>query len=342
MTAAAVQVRDLGFGHGKRPLFSGLNLDLGVQGRGSCTAVVGGSGVGKSTLLRLLAGLERPHTGHVQIGAADSLVFLSQEPVLFEHLNASDNARYLLRARNLQADDRWAQLRDALGLQEVLADGRSVTDLSGGERQRLALMRALLLEPELVLLDEPCAGLDPHLRSGVIEGLNRAVRQSTSTVLYVTHHLDEILLASDQVLYLEASSVKSAVEVFKCPTEEFIAEPPTAMATRFARFPRCNLLRGTATETGFVPSTSPQAGWVAFTPAEICCQVAAPGTPGAVSITMQGVHAWAEVQGQSIAINQSPHTGGAGPRVLILQPGALIYDQDGRHPHRLDAPLQIG
>lgn len=186
-------------------------VDLVVE-QGELLAVLGPSGGGKSTLLRLIAGLERPDAGEIRIGdqvVADAtrrfvpperrrvgLVF--QDHALFPHLTVAGNIAFGLPRRPRAARRQRVDELLALVHLEAYAD-RYPHELSGGEQQRVALARALAPRPEVVLLDEPFASLDPDLRRSLAADVARVLRAAGTTAVLVTHDRDEAFAVADRV-----------------------------------------------------------------------------------------------------------------------------------------------
>ena len=183
-------------------------------------ALLGPSGCGKSTLLRLILGLLVPDSGHLAVAAipvipANSIQvrrqigYVIQDGGLFPHLSANDNVTLL--ARHLG----WRRERLAERLAELAAlvrlDSRSLerypVELSGGERQRVGIMRALMLDPPILLLDEPMGALDPIVRARLQRDLKRIFAELGKTVVLVTHDLDEAAFLGDEVLLMNAGHV---------------------------------------------------------------------------------------------------------------------------------------
>jgi iron(III) transport system ATP-binding protein len=187
-----------------------VDLDLTVPA-GSLTALLGPSGSGKTTLLRMLAGFERPDRGTVQIGGRvvsevgthvhpehRRIGYVPQEGALFPHLTVADNVGF-----GLSRAVRRGRVGDLLELVGLTDLGRRYPhQLSGGQQQRVALARALAIEPDVVLLDEPFASLDAHMRASVREEVQRILRESATTTLLVTHDQDEALSLADLVAVL--------------------------------------------------------------------------------------------------------------------------------------------
>lgn len=211
-----------------------LRLDVGT------TVVIGPSGSGKSTLLRLLAGLELPDAGRVIVGSEDlapenliahrrRLGYVIQEGGLFPHLTARQNV--MLMARSLKRDPRWigervGRLTALTHLDEALLD-RYPGELSGGERQRIALIRALMLEPEILLLDEPLGALDPLVRFELMPELASIFESLGNTVVFVTHDLDEAAYFADRLVLLHDGIVGqsgSFEDLLERPANDYVRE----------------------------------------------------------------------------------------------------------------------
>ena len=212
MPASALAVHDLVRRHpgAARPAVDRLTLDAAP---GELLALLGASGSGKTTTLRLVAGYERPDAGAVRLDGVDvtrtppehrgvGMVF--QHYALFPHLSVEENVAFGLEARGVPRAERRARARAALGgvgLGELHA--RAVQALSGGEQQRVALARALVLAPRVLLLDEPLSNLDPGLRLGVRDELRATLRREGVTALLVTHDQEDAFAVADRVALLE-------------------------------------------------------------------------------------------------------------------------------------------
>lgn len=201
-----------------RPQFA-LKVQLELPAKG-ITVLYGPSGSGKTTLLRCVAGLEHPQ-GRVAIGEQTwqhsahgvfiptwqrRLGYVFQEASLFEHMDVRRNLEY--GVRRVRAPQSQAALRDAIGLLgiEHLLE-RSPQSLSGGERQRVAIARALATQPNILLLDEPLASLDPARRKDILPWLERMHRELEIPALYVTHSADELARLADHVVMLDQGCV---------------------------------------------------------------------------------------------------------------------------------------
>src|SRR5580658_8988797 len=194
---------------GTHPVLTGVDLEVP---EGTLTAILGPSGSGKTTLLRLLAGFDRADRGEIVIGGTvvdddrthvpperRCIGYVPQEGSLFPHLTVAANVAF-----GLPAKQRRAGKPDTL-LAAVGLDGlgkRYPHQLSGGQQQRVALARALAIEPAVVLLDEPFASLDAHLRASVRADVHHVLRQAGTTSILVTHDQDEALSMADRVAVL--------------------------------------------------------------------------------------------------------------------------------------------
>ncbi|MGR3825261.1 MAG: ATP-binding cassette domain-containing protein [Salipiger marinus] len=213
-----LEVRGLRLGFGGAPVLDGLDLRLGASG---CTMVMGPNGAGKSLLLKLLHGLMAPEAGQLswngsppgQATARQALVF--QKPVLLRR-SVMANMDFVVRARGVDPARR-DQLLQEVGLAHKAR--QPARQLSGGEAQRLALARALLTDPEVLLLDEPTASLDPASVL-VIERIVAAARDRGTRIIFVTHDIGQARRMADDVVFLHRGRVAEhsrAAEFFPTP-----------------------------------------------------------------------------------------------------------------------------
>jgi sulfate transport system ATP-binding protein len=205
--------------------------------RGQLTALLGPSGGGKSTLLRVIAGLEQPDAGRVYIDGADvtrvparrrGIGFVFQHYAAFPHMTVWDNVAFGLRVRRAPRDEIAQRVDELLGL--VHLDGlarRFPSELSGGQRQRMALARALAVQPKLLLLDEPFGALDVKVRQELRTWLRDLHEQVDATTLFVTHDQEEAMELADQIVLVNAGRVEQVgppEELYDCPANAFVMD----------------------------------------------------------------------------------------------------------------------
>jgi ABC-type Fe3+/spermidine/putrescine transport system ATPase subunit len=204
--------------------------------RGEFFTFLGPSGSGKSTILRLIAGLEQPDAGTIRIAGRDvagvppwrrNLGMVFQQYAIFPHMTVAQNVGYGLRVRRRPAAEvreKVAGLLSLVGLAGLAS--RDVTVLSGGEQQRVALARALVLEPALLLLDEPLSALDEKIRREMQAELKHIQRKTGTTFLYVTHDQEEALTMSDRIAVFQAGACAQCdapERLFQRPRTRFVA-----------------------------------------------------------------------------------------------------------------------
>ncbi len=212
------------------------DVDLTIQ-HGEFVSLLGPSGCGKTTTLRMIAGFERPEAGRVLIGGRDvtrlpaykreaNTVF--QSYALFPHFSVLDNVAYGLKQRGMPKRDRADRAREMLGLVRLPEiEQRKPRQLSGGQQQRVALARALVMEPRVLLLDEPLGALDLKVRKELQIELKRIQERVGVTFVYVTHDQDEALAMSDRVAVMNAGRIEqigTPAEVYDAPATPFVAE----------------------------------------------------------------------------------------------------------------------
>ncbi|MBG9389379.1 ABC transporter ATP-binding protein [Caenimonas aquaedulcis] len=218
------------------------NAPLAVKGisfevaRGTLTTILGPSGCGKTTTLRMIAGLESPTSGSIFIdgkdvttlGPADRNVsMMFQSYALFPHMDVAENVMYGLRMSGIPkaaARTRAVEALRNVGL--VGFDERLPSELSGGQQQRVALARALVLEPAVLLFDEPLSNLDARLRREMREEIRSLQQRLQLTVAYVTHDQSEALAVSDQIIVMDHGVIAqrgTPQDLYEFPASEFVA-----------------------------------------------------------------------------------------------------------------------
>jgi sulfate/thiosulfate transport system ATP-binding protein len=210
------------------------DVSIEVAG-GSLTALLGPSGSGKSTLLRVIAGLEAPDEGTVHFGERDvtgvppqkrGVGFCFQHYAAFTHMTVRQNVAFGLRVRRRPKDETRARVEELLRLVQLEGLGdRYPSQLSGGQRQRMALARALAVDPEVLLLDEPFGALDARVRSELREWLRRLHDEVHVTTILVTHDQEEAMEVADRIAVMDAGrivQVGSPREIYEQPASEFV------------------------------------------------------------------------------------------------------------------------
>ena len=209
------------FAKGERRVLALQDIDLEVAQR-EFVAILGPSGCGKSTLLNMVAGFERPTRGSVKVAGEEivapspSRCVVFQEPALFPWLTVMDNVVFGPKTRGQPASDyrpRAAQIIEQVGLSGFEASYPA--ELSGGMRQRVGIARVLIMEPQVLLMDEPFGSLDAQTRTLMQELLLALWERHQQTVLFITHDIEEALLLADRVCVMTArpGRIKKSIQV---------------------------------------------------------------------------------------------------------------------------------
>ena len=228
-----------------------MSLHIGV---GRIYAIIGPSGCGKSTLLRLMIGLITPDNGRVRFQGRDlvdgtlyearrRMGYVIQDGGLFPHLTAEQNVT--LMARHLgwsgpRIRERVAELTELARFPNELLE-RYPVQLSGGQRQRVSLMRALMLDPDLLLLDEPLGALDPLIRADLQDDLLTVFRTLGKTVVMVTHDIGEAAFFGDELVLMRSGQIVQRGtfdDIMRSPAEPFVTQFISAQRTPVEAVPR--------------------------------------------------------------------------------------------------------
>ncbi|MBR3493927.1 MAG: ABC transporter ATP-binding protein [Clostridia bacterium] len=219
---------------------------------GSFITLLGPSGCGKTTTLRMIAGFESPDEGEIYLGGEPinaltpnkrdtAMVF--QSYALFPHYNVFDNVAYGLRLRKVPKPEIERRVKNILELVELSGmEQRMTNQLSGGQQQRVALARALVVEPGVLLFDEPLSNLDAKLRVQMRTEIRRIQQQLGITAIYVTHDQSEAMAISDQIILMRKGVIAqmgSPLDIYYHPNSEFVAD----------FIGECNFLKGFAKKT---------------------------------------------------------------------------------------------
>lgn len=228
-----VSLRNVVKTFGSNTVLNGIDLEIAP---GSLTTLLGPSGCGKTTILRLIAGLELPSSGQVFIGDDDvsthsasqrDVAMVFQSYALFPHMTVGENVGYGLKVQKVPKDERRARVADALGSVGLAGlEERFIDQLSGGQQQRVAVARALILEPHVMLFDEPLSNLDTKLRRQMRDDIRRLQQETGITSVYVTHDQNEALSVSDSVVVMKEGSIAqigSPEDLYHRPNSAFVA-----------------------------------------------------------------------------------------------------------------------
>jgi sulfate transport system ATP-binding protein len=226
------------------------SVSLNVE-QGGLVALLGPSGSGKSTLLRVIAGLEPPDSGTVLMGGKDvtnvpaqhrGVGFVFQHYAPFKHMTVWNNVAFGLRIRKRPKSEIRERVGDLLKLVQLDGLGkRYPSQLSGGQRQRMALARALAVEPEVLLLDEPFGALDARVRAELRAWLRRLHEEVHVTTVFVTHDQEEAMEIAHEIVVVNRGRIEqvgSPLELYEQPTNEFVMTfvgPATSLDGRFVR-----------------------------------------------------------------------------------------------------------
>ncbi|NGP16979.1 ABC transporter ATP-binding protein [Devosia aurantiaca] len=235
----AVKLKAVSKSFGDSLVLNDISLSLAT---GSFTALLGPSGCGKTTLLRLIAGFEQPSTGAVVfdgVTMADgkhsvppekrSVGIVFQSYALWPHMSVAGNVAYPLKGLGLSRETIRARVDEALAMVALRGFGdQHVDSLSGGQRQRVALARCLVNGTKLILLDEPLANLDVHLRASMLDVFADIHQRTGATIVFVTHDQSEALALADTVVVLDGGRIQQSGR-----PETIYAEPANAMVAGF-------------------------------------------------------------------------------------------------------------
>ncbi|MEP7207139.1 MAG: ABC transporter ATP-binding protein [Casimicrobiaceae bacterium] len=233
MKAASIEFRNVTKDYGEVTAVRDVSFTIEAR---SLVTLLGPSGCGKTTILRMIAGLELPTRGAIRIGDADvtrvpaadrdvSMVF--QSYALFPHMSVLENVSYGLTVSRVPKIDAHARAQTALATVGLTGfDQRLPSELSGGQQQRVAVARALVLEPSVLLFDEPLSNLDARLRRQMREEIRDLQQRLGLTVVYVTHDQSEALAVSDRIIVMDRAVIAQAGsprDLYSQPRDAFVA-----------------------------------------------------------------------------------------------------------------------
>ena len=234
MAGGHVELVDLVKRFGEVEAVAGINVDIAAA---EFFSLLGPSGCGKTTTLRLIAGFEQPSSGRILLDGRDmvetpphkrNVNTVFQSYALFPHLSVADNVGFGLRFHRVSKEERMRRIRDALGLVRLEGfEERRPNQLSGGQQQRVALARALILNPSVLLLDEPLGALDAKLRKALQIELKAIQEEVGITFVYVTHDQEEALTMSDRLAVMSEGRIEqigSPRAVYEEPETAYVAD----------------------------------------------------------------------------------------------------------------------
>ena len=211
-------------------------LDFEIR-KGEFLAIMGSSGCGKTTTLRMLAGLEAPTEGVIRLSGkpindlptwSRDTPMVWQSLALFPFLNVRENVEFALKMRGVGKAERRRRAEQWLERMQILEfSERNISQLSGGQRQRVALARSLVVEPEILLLDEPLSALDAALKVRMQSVLKNLQRETGITFVYVTHSQSEAFSMADRVVIMSRGRIEqigNPQEIYRAPRTRFVAE----------------------------------------------------------------------------------------------------------------------
>lgn len=234
MSDLVLQLKQINKYFGRSHVIKDVNIDFE---KGHFVTFLGPSGCGKTTLLRMVAGFYEPDDGEILLNGkrierippySRNTAMVFQEYALFPHMNVFDNVSYGLRVKNRPKEEIERRVKEALDLMQLKGmEDRFLNQMSGGQQQRVAVARALVMNPEVLLLDEPLSNLDAKLRESVRVELRDIQKKMGLSTIYVTHDQSEALSMSDMIVVLKGGVVHqtgSPQEIYFEPKTPFVAD----------------------------------------------------------------------------------------------------------------------
>lgn len=222
--------------HGRKTDAFYLNIDKLIIKEGEFFTLIGESGCGKTTALRIIAGLEKARSGRVMLDNRDitnirpekrGIGMVFQKALLFPHMSVFENLEFALKIRTIAADEIQKNIKNILKEMDLEGyESKYPRELSGGESQRVSLARSLLLEPEILLMDEPFSALDVNTRLDMQKLIKKIHTSRNTSIVFVTHDLEEAFSLSDKVAIVsrgEIFQVDTPYNIYTNPNSEFVA-----------------------------------------------------------------------------------------------------------------------
>ncbi len=229
-----IRINDISYQYEDELVLDKVSLQVN---HGEIVALLGPSGCGKTTLLRLIAGLLAIQSGEIYFGDTDvsgldprkrNAVMVFQNYALFPHLSVQKNIEYGLKVRKIGKKDidiKLAKVLETVKLQGL--KDRRISELSGGQQQRVALARALVVNPDVLLFDEPLSNLDEKLRVSMRQEIRNILKERDTTGIYVTHDQEEAMSIADRIVILDKGIIQQIGrpnEIYEKPVNKFVAE----------------------------------------------------------------------------------------------------------------------
>lgn len=234
MSDCIIRVKDLTKSFGDKVVLDNINLEVK---KGEFVTILGPSGCGKTTLLRLIAGFHSPNQGCIEMNGEDiteippfkrQLNTVFQRYALFPHLDVYDNVAFGLKLKNVPKEEIATRVRKVLKMVSMTDyEDRDVNSLSGGQQQRIAIARALINQPQVLLLDEPLAALDLKMRKDMQIELKEMHQKLGTTFIYVTHDQEEALTLSDTIVVMNEGVIQqigTPLDIYNEPVNSFVAD----------------------------------------------------------------------------------------------------------------------
>jgi len=308
--------------------------------KGEFVTLLGSSGCGKTTTLRIIAGLEQPDSGQVFLNGKDvtglepnrrNVNTVFQNYALFPHMNVVDNISYGLKLKKTPKAEISRRVKEMLELVQLTGfEKRKPSELSGGQRQRVAIARALVNNPEVLLLDEPLGALDLQLRRAMQHELKHLQKKLGITFIYITHDQEEAINMSDRIVVMN----QGQFEQIGTP-DEIYNHPKTSYVATFVG--NANILKGTAQETEADILKVSLAGSIVSAVAE--GKKIAPGTPVTLAVRSENMIFDETCQsGMEAVVVEKSFAGGLLRVVLKLADGTEVI----ANRHGIDAGVQPG
>ena len=352
MSQTFLHVDDVSVSYGRTRVLEGL--DLSVE-RGEFIALLGASGCGKSTLLRTIAGFAMPSSGRLSVAGREvthlppdrrGMALMFQSYALWPHMTVAANIGYGLKLRGRKRPEIAARVTDIQSLLGLDGLGERLPGaLSGGQRQRVALGRALAIDPDILLLDEPLSNLDARIRLSVRHELSALQKRLGITTILVTHDREEAMVMADRIVILDAGRIIQAgrpEEMYNRPNSAFVAAflgAENLLAVTVAADDTAACVTHPAATGAFRPATAtelaPGAHSARFRPEAgrlLRPEESAPEEPGMVfagtvrAVSYPGGHWRHSVAiGDDIVLIDAPAAVPAGAAVRVFVPAALLF-----------------